>query len=118
MDCKNCGGCCNHVSLEIDKPTSKREYQEILWLLLHKDVRVYTDQDNDWFVEFQAQCEWRKNDKCNNHTERPVICKDYSSEDCVKNGDGSAEKLSFDCYDDFMSYIKKKKINYKFKWQQ
>ncbi len=117
-DCKNCGRCCNHVAIELDRPTSKQDYQEILWFLLHKDVRVFVDDENDWYVEFLTPCEWRKNGMCMNHSRRPSVCRDYSPEECVTNGEGNAEKLSFDTHDDFIRFLKKKNIDYKFRWQK
>jgi len=117
-DCKNCGGCCNHIAVEIDKPTSKNDYQQILWFLLHKNVRISIDNDNDWLIEFLTPCEWRKDEKCINHTKRPNICKAYSSEECVMNGEGEADKHLFTTYDEFMAYVKKKGIDYEFKWQK
>ncbi|MBD3313738.1 hypothetical protein GF345_04815 [Candidatus Woesearchaeota archaeon] len=116
--CKNCGNCCNHVAMEIDEPTCKKDYQEILWFLLHKDVKVFVDHDDEWYLEFYAPCEWRQDSKCINHERRPSICRNYSSEECVMNGEGDAEKLTFNTYDDFLAYLKKKKIDYKFKWQK
>ncbi|MFC1753937.1 YkgJ family cysteine cluster protein [Thermoproteota archaeon] len=117
-NCRNCGNCCNHVAIEIDEPTTKAEYQEILWFLLHKGVKVFVDYDDEWFVEFPALCEWRKNDKCVNHGQRPSICKDYSSKDCVNTGDDKVEKLTFDTHDDFMKFLEKKGVDYRFKWQK
>ncbi|MFO8015758.1 MAG: YkgJ family cysteine cluster protein [Candidatus Woesearchaeota archaeon] len=117
-ECKNCGGCCNHVAVEIDRPTSKRDYHEILWFLLHKDVKVFVDDENDWYIEFSTPCEWRQKGMCIHHESRPVICRDYSPDECVRNGEGDAEKLSFHTYDEFMEYLRKNRIDYKFKWQK
>ncbi len=119
VECKNCGGCCNHISMEIDKPTCKSDYQDIMWFILHKNVKVWINDKNDWYIEFLTPCEWRKDGRCINHTKRPGICKDYSPEDCVNNDTDmeSEEKHSFNTYEDFVSFLKKKKIDYEFKWQ-
>jgi len=55
--CKGCTQCCTNVSVEMDKPTTKTEYDQIFWLLLHKNVAVYIDHEKDWLVEFETPCE-------------------------------------------------------------
>ena len=114
-DCKMCGSCCSNMAIEIDKPTCKNDYHTIMWFLLHKDVKVYVDHENGWLVEFQTPCRWYTEDGCKRYKERPKMCIDYSSENCIKNGSGKAEKVEFRNADEFLRYLKRKKIDYKFK---
>ena len=43
--CSGCSLCCEYVSVELDKPTGKGDYDEVVWLLLHKNVWVYIDDN-------------------------------------------------------------------------
>ena len=57
-DCVACeAACCRHVAVEIDKPTCKRDFDNVRWQLLHDGVHVFVDHDNEWYVEFEAKCD-------------------------------------------------------------
>ena len=115
MVCKKCGVCCKHVALEIDKPTNKEDYNDILWYLLHEDVSVYIE-DGEWHIEFTSKCKALGDDnKCNFYEDRPKICRSYSSCSCVNNGEGEPHDIKFDSADDFLKYMKEKGIDYKYK---
>ena len=47
VSCHNCPAmCCRYVASEIDAPTSKREYDNIRWYLMHRDVYVFIGHDD------------------------------------------------------------------------
>jgi hypothetical protein len=49
-DCSNCNGkCCRYVAVEIDKPTTLKDFENIKWFVCHKNVNVFIDDDNSWF---------------------------------------------------------------------
>jgi uncharacterized protein len=113
--CSNCDECCRYVALQIDKPTTKTEYQNIIWLLLHENVGVYIDYDNDWFVEFITPCKKLKNKLCSDYNNRPKICRDYSQEDCTYYNHEPVEKIYFHNEQEFKKYLINKKIKFEFK---
>jgi len=76
IECK--AKCCRYVGVEIGRPTCKRDYDIIRWYLLHKNVTVHIDHDNDWFVEFQTVCEELQPDSgCRRYDKRPQICREH-----------------------------------------
>ncbi|MEI6288423.1 MAG: YkgJ family cysteine cluster protein [bacterium] len=114
--CHDCDHCCHYAAVEIDKPTSKTDYQNIIWLLHHKNVRVYIDEEKCWILEFVTPCEFLdKNKLCSIYEERPLMCRQYKQEDCTRYSKENPEKQAFENAKDFISYLKKKKINYLFK---
>ncbi len=113
--CANCDECCRYVAVEIDKPTTKTEYHNIFWLLLHEKVEVYIDEDNCWFVEFKTPCKKLKNKLCSDYNNRPKLCRDYNQKDCTYYNEKAPEKFLFKEVDDFKKYLIKKKINFNFK---
>jgi len=119
MDCVACGGgCCKHIALEIDKPTSKQEYDNIRWYLVHKNVSVTVDHDNEWLLVFHTPCErLDENYRCTHYDERPRICKDYPSKDnyCEYQTDEPTFKREFNTVEEFEAWLDKKKKKWRFK---
>lgn len=79
LPCIECGAkCCRYVSVEMDRPTCKADYYTIRWYLLHRNVHVYIDHDNDWYVEFITECEALQPDhRCGAYETRPQVCRDH-----------------------------------------
>ena len=105
--CVNCGGCCNHIAIELDKPEDFDEFTEIIWYLLHKNITVGIDHEDDWYIEIPADCKARVDGKCSIYELRPQICRDYkSNEGCEFHGKGSAWKHEWKSREDFLEYLK------------
>ena len=119
MKCNQCGGCCKHIALEIDKPSSKEDYNNILWYLLHNNVSVFVDE-GDWFVEFRTRCKaLNEENTCNFYEKRPKICRTYSSVSCVRNGHGEPHDFSFGNAEEFLKYMEENNIDYTYKnWKK
>ncbi len=115
--CDGCDACCRYVAIEIDKPTSKRDWDHLFWYLHHKNINVFIDWSNDWLVEFVTPCEQldEKTKLCRIYNDRPQICREHSQDECVRYAGGAAEKYYFKTPADLEKYLKKKKIDYKFK---
>ena len=106
--CEGCSICCEHICMEIDKPTTKDELHDILWYLMHQDVIVFFDDEDDWFIEFKTKCKALADDKkCTIYSERPNICREYSQEDCERYGEGEYYEEIFRCREEFLEYINK-----------
>lgn len=105
MVCDKCDArCCKHIALEIDKPESIEDFEDIRWYVSHKNVNVFVE-DGDWYLEFLTPCEQLdENDKCKIYNKRPRICMDYSEEDCVF--EGYEDELIFHNIEEIDRYIK------------
>lgn len=114
--CKLCNQCCKHVALEIDAPTTREEFEEILWYLMHKNINVYIaegdeedyddEPEEEWFIEFLTPCESLLPDgKCKIYEDRPQICGDYDPETCVEHGEGEPHKFHFSTREDFLEFL-------------
>ncbi|MFW5746341.1 MAG: YkgJ family cysteine cluster protein [Nanoarchaeota archaeon] len=114
--CDGCTRCCRYIATEIDAPTSKDDYDHILWFLLHKDVAVFTDEEGDWFLEFATPCTAiDKKGLCSIYGKRPRICRQHSTESCERYGEGEAHVLRFEKADQFIAYLEKKEVDWRFK---
>lgn len=114
--CKTCGGCCNHIAIEIDKPESKDDFQDIYWYVLHNNVNVFVteDEENDneetWFVEFISNCsKLDENNLCSIYSKRPKICSEYDPENCTRSDGESEEIYRFNNAEEFLKFLKDKK---------
>ena len=107
--CAGCSHCCEYMALEIDRPVSAKDFDQIRWYLLHKNVWVYVDDENDWHVQFNTPCEKLELQRCSYYEGRPQICRDYEPMDCVRYGEGEAEKFLFKNETDLFRYLKKRR---------
>lgn len=116
-DCVKCkAACCRHVTLPIDKPTCKRDYDNIRWYLVHKDVTVMIDHWNEWLISFQSPCEHlNSNQRCNIYESRPNVCRKYPDEDqyCEYETDDEVYKILFTSADEFEKYLDENKKNWR-----
>ena len=108
--CDGCSLCCRHIAVEIDAPESEKDYDEIRWFLLHRDVWVFVDDDG-WNLQVNTPCE-KLDDKgwCTYYEKRPGICKDYSSENCEKHGDGDSFKVLWKDVNEFDEWVGNGKV--------
>ena len=117
--CDKCKAqCCRHLAVEIDKPTTKKEYDYIRWYLLHKNVSVFIDHNNDWFIKFNTDCEMiQKDNRCGCYENRPKICRDYPSKDenCEFEGEDDYFIRMFDTEQEFSDYMDSRKKDWMYK---
>ncbi len=107
--CKNCDNCCRYIALEIDKPTTKAEKENITWFLLHENISVYIGHDNHWYVEFQTPCKALVKGHCSVYKKRPAMCRDYDQDNCTNYNNEPAEKKLFTTPEQFKKYLSAKK---------
>jgi len=81
--CQDCGAkCCGHIALEIDKPASEQDFDNIRWYLCHEGVQVFVE-DKKWFLQVATRCRHLdENNLCRIYRRRPKICREYSHENC------------------------------------
>lgn len=115
--CLKCGGsCCKYVAIEIDKPTTKKDYDHIRWYLFHKNVNVFIDHDKKWFIEFRTPCENLTNsNRCSKYIERPHICRKHGTSDGDCEYYDTPYQAYFKSSYEFERYLEQKRIDWAFK---
>ena len=109
--CFSCQLCCTYMAVEIDAPTTNTEYDYLVWYLYHAGVSVFVDWEGDWYLKVDSRCEHLTDaGLCGVYENRPVICREFSFEDCEKNNtDGPPDKWLFDTADQFLVWLKKQR---------
>jgi Fe-S-cluster containining protein len=109
--CFDCARCCHYVAIEIDTPTTPREYDYIEWYLYHQAVSVFVDWDNKWFVSFESRCEkLTPQGLCGIYERRPDICRDFDWRECEMHlTDDPPDKLLFRTAEEFLSWLRAKR---------
>jgi len=106
--CADCSLCCEAVTIELDPPTDYEDLDNILWYVLHKDVVVYLDEEDDWYISFKAKCEALDDAKlCTAYNTRPNVCREYTQDGCEKYGDGPFWKVLFANRQMWLDHIEK-----------
>ena len=107
-ECQTCGAkCCRYVAIEIDQPDTARDFHDIRWYLCHKDVWVFVDHDDSWYVQFNTPCEFlEKNSTCGIYDSRPAICRAHDPRDCEDTGDNECQKFMLKTVEDLDMYLK------------
>ncbi len=115
--CNECGGkCCEYVAIEIDKPTSKSDYDNVRWYLVHRNVNIFIDHDSKWFIEFRTPCEKQQFDKrCSIYEIRPKICRDHGNVEGECEFYDNPYKKYFKTAEEFQLYLENKGIDWRFK---
>ena len=108
--CSTCDGlCCRYVAIELDKPTDKRDFDNIRWYLLHKNVQVFQDLEKDWFIEFITPCEQLDHDnRCMIYEHRPRLCKEHGEPPILCEKQDNPYHRLFKTVAEFDAYLKKK----------
>ncbi len=74
--------------MEWEKPTTRKDWEQIRWLVAHKNIAVYRDHDDDWLIEFKTDCRYLdKNNRCSIYEKRMPICKDHPADSCEMHGE-------------------------------
>ncbi len=117
VSCDNCPAmCCRYVATEIDEPTSKREYDNIRWYLMHTGVHVFIDHEDDWYIEFETSCDnLGANNRCLNYDNRPLICRDHGDSDvhCEFHGAEDPHQIRFSSADEFEAWLDEQGIKWR-----
>ena len=109
--CFQCVQCCTYVAIEIDTPTTMKEYDYIVWYLYHEGVSVFVDWEKNWYIKFETRCgHLTPQGLCDIYSLRPAICKDFDWREC-ENRDSTepADKWLFETSDQFLHWFEKKR---------
>lgn len=81
--CDHCTAkCCRYFALPIDTPTTRADFDNMRWYLLHDRASIFVD-DGTWYLLIHTTCRHLQADnRCGIYETRPQICQDYSTKDC------------------------------------
>ena len=72
--------CCNYIAVEIDKPTSKTQFEQLRWYLMHEKINVFVDE-GEWFLQVWSRCDnLNRDNTCAIYETRPEICREYGTD--------------------------------------
>ncbi len=85
--CEHCtAACCRYIALPIDKPRTRRDFDDLRWYLMHENVSIFVE-DGDWYIQFNTRCRnLRADNLCGVYETRPEICREYKAGDCDYSG--------------------------------
>lgn len=99
--------CCKSVIIEMDKPETREDWEDIKWQVAHKNVQVILDNEDAWCIEFLTECdEMDENGRCKIYDKRPDMCRNHSSQRCAVNGEGSYYEVILKSIKDVEDYLK------------
>ncbi|HUT59608.1 MAG TPA: YkgJ family cysteine cluster protein [Phycisphaerae bacterium] len=85
--CLECNAkCCRYFCLEIDKPETFDDFENIRWYMLHEKVTAHIDDEGDWCLLIDNLCkmlvETPAGARCKDYANRPMICRRFDPDDC------------------------------------
>lgn len=97
--------CCQYFSLQIDTPRSKRDYDDLLWMLAHRHVSVYIEE-TVWYLMVHTECTFldKRTNRCTIYESRPQMCREHSVDDCEWHGDYEFEE-HFKSYEELERWL-------------
>jgi Fe-S-cluster containining protein len=109
--CFQCVQCCTYVAIEIDTPTTMKEYDYIVWYLYHQGVSIFVDWEGAWYIKFETRCEHlTPPGLCDIYSSRPIICKNFDWRECENRLQSEpADKWLFETADQFLQWFEKRR---------
>lgn len=107
--CDQCSGlCCRYFVLEIDTPTTRSEFDNIRWYLVHENVFVFIEKKK-WYLGIYARCKHLQADnRCGIYATRPQICRKYSTDSCDYHGGDYNWSVLFSSAEQLQAYAKER----------
>jgi Fe-S-cluster containining protein len=77
--CADCNAeCCQYITVEIDKPKTKQDFDRIRWWLAHWNIWVYAHKNEQWYLRFFTRCKYLTPENwCWIYERRPLTCWNY-----------------------------------------
>ena len=104
--CEKCipAKCCMYFSIEIDEPEDEGDYDDLLWIIAHKDVEIYVN-DEKWYMMVLTPCRFYDPVKgCLIYPRRPRICREHRLEECEFDEDYGFDE-HFHSFEELDRYI-------------
>lgn len=107
--CDQCTGlCCRYFALEIDKPKTPRQYDDIRWYLLHENIFIFIEEGK-WYLGVMNKCKHlRADNRCGIYQKRPKICREYTTEGCDYHSGAYDFEHMFATAEQFEAFTKEK----------
>ena len=104
---ERCGAkCCKYVTVKIDAPRRKCDFDEIRWFLAHDDVSVIIES-RLWYLQLDTRCEFlSRSNLCSNYENRFELCREYAMDNC-EDSDAEAP-IVFSRTEEFDKFIEKR----------
>lgn len=92
--CAHCTAlCCRYFSVPIETPTTRKEFDNLRWFMLHGRVTIYVESGT-WYLCVYSDCQHLLPDnRCGIYDDRPQICREYSTNKCEYDDSGLHERL-------------------------
>jgi Fe-S-cluster containining protein len=109
--CFQCAKCCTYMAVEIDAPSTMKEYDHLVWYLYHEGVSVFVDWNGDWFLKFESRCRHlTPQGLCGIYERRPAICKDFDWRECENTiRDEPPDKWLFETAETFLAWLEERR---------
>jgi len=96
-----------YFSTEIDTPKTARDFDDVLWMLAHRDVEIYTKRSR-WYVMVNNPCRFYDPARgCLIYPSRPRICRQHHTDECEFDEEYDFD-LHFRSYQDLERYFRKR----------
>jgi len=81
--CEKCDAlCCKYLALEIDRPITRNDFENIRWYVSHQKTSVFI-QEGKWYLNVKNRCRHLDSDgMCAIYEERPAICRRLDPDNC------------------------------------
>jgi Fe-S-cluster containining protein len=94
-----------YYSVEIDEPENAKDYDDLLWIIAHRDAEIYV-MDDRWYLLVHAPCRFYDPFKgCLIYPKRPRICRKHTWEECEFEDDYDFD-LHFHNYEELERFIR------------
>ena len=96
--------CCQYFALALDTPETYAEFDFIRWYVLHQETSLFTE-DGTWYLVVHQSCSALLPDnRCGIYEIRPQICRDYTTDNCEYEPDGTYDQL-FETWEQLNEYM-------------
>lgn len=110
--CLKCDApCCNEIVMEVHRPRTKAEIEELEQYLYFETACIYISK-RGWHVMFKGRCMYLgKDNLCAKYDSRPGRCRNHVPPDCERFG--KWYDVIFETPEEYRRYLKGKKVKRK-----
>ena len=85
FSCRQCSRCCTYFCAEVDEPETKRDYDDLAWMIAHENTSIHIS-DGDWQLVVHNSCRYLQPEGgCAIYDKRPAICREHVPGDCERD---------------------------------
>jgi len=103
--------CCNDLAVQIYKPVTKVEKEDLRWHLFFEGVKVFI-ANRKWHLLVHSRCRYlSKANRCTIYDQRPDRCRNHNYPDCEL--EGKYYEVMIETPEQFDAYFEKAKSRVK-----